>query len=157
MPTHIHNSFIHFYASHLFPAIQSWLQNLLSDGFHTYIVLNSTTKLQVDSKVIGKEPDAGLQLWGPVDNLKERLYPSLVIECGYRETWAKLKRDASAWLWGSKRQVQCVILAKFHKPANKKHFSDETKWVGYLEIHRRESQYVKFATFLLDCKKCIAP
>jgi hypothetical protein len=65
-------------------------------------------------------------------------YPCFVIEVGYSETFADLKRDASHWLWGSHGQVLSVLIVKFAKPTLADEFGDIQKWRAFMELYIRK-------------------
>jgi hypothetical protein len=134
----MHESFRRYFSAFLYSEILAWLNEILP-GFSA--IPSGSPRIPLDPD-FSKEPDEGLYIWRSEGHYG--IYPNMIIEVGYSETWNDLEKDASEWLWGSEGEVRCVLLVNLMPPAgvspDSDDFRDETKWEGYLEIRIRSSK-----------------
>jgi hypothetical protein len=86
-------------------------------------------------RVKGKVPDFSFDV--AVGDEETPLFPRIVVEVGYTETYDDLHKDIKRWLLGSGGYVRCGILVKLEQPADDCDFSDYSKWKGFLEVWYR--------------------
>jgi hypothetical protein len=142
MPSTLHDFFIRYFTTDLYPKINGWLRVNLPN-FESMIVLDPTMPIvseleAYEPRYTRREPDAGAHIWR-TETDDCGTYPQIIVEVGYTQSWPSLLRKASAWLCGSLGEVKCVVLVKVNPPTSdsEKDFGDETKWEAYLEIHVR--------------------
>lgn len=135
--THVHeapNVFFH----NLQPLLQEWMGELGYTGNLKFLGAPACN-IWRNGKQIGHGKAADICFGiAPADkNKKESLYPEIIIEVGYTETWAELLEDARTWILDTGGCVQCVILVKYTKPANDKDFNKVEKWQGQIAVYHR--------------------
>jgi hypothetical protein len=89
---------------------------------------------------LGKQSDFSLRLVPYDDNRTELVgwvYPQVVVEVGYSETYKQLVKDAEDWLLASNGQVLTVLVFKWKVPWKPEQFTDLLKWGLFLEIYER--------------------
>jgi hypothetical protein len=138
----MHDFFLRYFMKYVYPDIATWLTATFPD-FESVPIINPTLPLLFDKPasdahdIIKKEPDAGVRIWrsGTADR---SIYPNMIVEVAYSESWQHVRDKAGVWLWGSSGQVRCALLVKLNHPAED--FDDATKWEAYLEIHVRSAE-----------------
>jgi hypothetical protein len=138
----MHDFFVRYFMKYVYPDIDTWLRATFPD-FESVPITNPTLPLlfvKASSQahhIINKEPDAGVRIWRSGTAYRS-IYPRIIVEVAYSESWEHVVEKAGLWLWGSLGEVRCAILVKMNCPPED--FDDATKWEAYLEIHVRSSE-----------------
>jgi hypothetical protein len=133
MTSPVHDAVPSFFTSSLFNEIHNWLNEVAPE---CTIRPSVNAKVPLDGVSIpAKVPDAAVRV--EPDGMQLRC-PQMVIEVGYSQTIASLRRDAENWLAGSSGECRSVVVVKFHKPKSID-FGNWEKWTGWMEIWVRST------------------
>jgi hypothetical protein len=129
MTSRIHDSFVSFFCSDLFPSIRSWIQSL-GPEYEAFLDVATLFPL-VNVPVFNKVPDAAVDF---LEHGRRTRWPRMIVEVGFSQTESELRRVAACWIFGTVGTVRSVLIVKFCQPGKTEDFYDCEKWEGWLEI-----------------------
>lgn len=127
MPTPVHESPSRYLSTILFAEVNAWLTRV--NPRVTMLTANNATYHLPNCE---KVPDGGLYTF---TTRRSPVFPQMILEVGYAQSYRSLVGDAQDWLMGSV-EVRSVMLVKFVKPENK-YLHLVNKWEVYMEIWER--------------------
>jgi hypothetical protein len=89
MTSRIHDTFVAFFTSDIFPSIRSWLPTV-APGYEARLIVLPLFKLTGNKHK--KAPDCGIEIGRPSTDK----WHEFIVEVGYSETEKELLRDAEA-------------------------------------------------------------